>query len=624
MKRFTKRNPCPICGGYDELKRGRKKRCFGFFSDDDEYAHCTRQEYAGTLPCNSNSSTFAHHIVGKCGCGVQHGAKKAEQPTQRSSGIVARYGYKDAGGKLIFEVVRREPKKFYVRHPDGAGGWVNDLKGVERVLYHLPELLTADPAEAIWIAEGERDVDNLVKLGLVATTNPGGACKWRQEYSEALRGRFVGILPDNDPIGRDHADRVARSLDGIASCVRILNLPNLPDKGDVSDWLKAGGSVSQLRELLARTPEYRLTQEIFSAPTREQVRAETKLQFRTASELAGELPEEVEWMVRPWVAAGSMTSLSGKVKAAGKTTLILHVVGAVLDGADFLGEPTCKTSVVYLTEQPAPSFKEALKGAGLLHRDDLLILTFDKAIGSCWDEIMARTLAECKRLESRLLVVDTLPQFVRLPGDSENDAGAALRAFEPLQRALANGIAVIVITHERKAGGEVSTSGRGSTAFGGVPDILLTLSRCEGNGHPNLRVIGALSRFPATPTELVIELTPNGYISRGQRRDVATEQAKEKILAYLPDNPDEAVGIEDIAIATGVSRPTAQRVLNTPEVLRVGEGTKGHPYRYYQSARISAQTTSLTEQKEMLSANRGNTELTAVRKSEIDFEEGVL
>ena len=98
----------------------------------------------------------------------------------------------------------------------------------------------------VFICEGEKDVDRLRSVGLVATTNPGGAGKWRDDFSEALRGRQVCILPDNDEPGSKHAQQVARSLGKVGALVRILNLEKLPAKGDVSDWLDAGGAAEEL------------------------------------------------------------------------------------------------------------------------------------------------------------------------------------------------------------------------------------------------------------------------------------------------------------------------------------------------------------------------------------------
>src|SRR5262249_10330511 len=150
--------------------------------------------------------------------------------------------------------VRCAGKRFKQRRPDGRGGWLWKLNGVRRVLYRLPELLSGDESEMVWVAEGEKDVDRLVSLGLVATTNPSGAGKWRDEYSQLLCGRDVVIPEDNDEPGRKHAQQVAQSLNGVARTVRILTLPGLPAKGDVSDWLDAAGTKEELLRLAASAP----------------------------------------------------------------------------------------------------------------------------------------------------------------------------------------------------------------------------------------------------------------------------------------------------------------------------------------------------------------------------------
>jgi putative DNA primase/helicase len=127
---------------------------------------------------------------------------------------------------------------------------------VRRVLYRLPELLAADPAAVVFVPEGEKDVDAMRALGFVATCNVGGAGKWRTEYSESLAGRHTVILADNDEPGRKHAQHVAKSLAGKAKSIKILELPGLPDKGDVSDWLAAGGTRDKLFDLAAAASEW--------------------------------------------------------------------------------------------------------------------------------------------------------------------------------------------------------------------------------------------------------------------------------------------------------------------------------------------------------------------------------
>lgn len=180
--------------------------------------------------------------------------------TPRRGKIVATYDYRDEAGKLLFQVVRyatkspTDPKVFSQRRPspDGKGGWVDNVNGVRRVLYHLPELLANDQAQ-VFIVEGEKDADRLASLGLIATTNSGGAGKWLDGYADSLRGRNVVILPDNDAPGRRHAAKVRQSLQGVAASVKTLSLPGLPPKGDVSDWLDVQGQGREQLLLLVAT-----------------------------------------------------------------------------------------------------------------------------------------------------------------------------------------------------------------------------------------------------------------------------------------------------------------------------------------------------------------------------------
>jgi hypothetical protein len=136
-------------------------------------------------------------------------------------------------------------KKFIQQRFDvDSGRWVNGLGPVVPVLYHLPELLAADPSESVFVVEGERDADRLASEGLVATTSPMGAGKWREEYGRWIEGRTVYVIPDNDEPGEEHAKKVAETTGA-----KILRLPGLPNKGDVSDWLDSGRTAAELLEL---------------------------------------------------------------------------------------------------------------------------------------------------------------------------------------------------------------------------------------------------------------------------------------------------------------------------------------------------------------------------------------
>jgi hypothetical protein len=175
--------------------------------------------------------------------------KPRKPETERK--IIAAYDYLDEDGSFLFQVVRFDPKDFRQRRSDGHDGWIWSIGNAPRVLYRLPDLLEAIASDRpVFIAEGEKAVDALVQLGVTATCSPGGAGKWRDQFSEHLKGADVVILPDNDEPGELHAKSVRHSLGGNTDKVRVLRLPGLPEKGDPYDWIQAGGTVEKLWQLV--------------------------------------------------------------------------------------------------------------------------------------------------------------------------------------------------------------------------------------------------------------------------------------------------------------------------------------------------------------------------------------
>jgi 5S rRNA maturation endonuclease (ribonuclease M5) len=169
---------------------------------------------------------------------------------------VATYDYRDEKGELLFQVVRYEPKSFRQRRPKEGGGWVWSVKDLRQIPYRLPELLVADPKQTIVIVEGEKDVDTLRSIGVVATCNAGGAKKWTAAHAQFLLQRNVATIADNDKSGREHQSVVAESLSGIAKSIRVLELPNLSEKGDVTDWVNAGGTKEALNSIYTKAKEW--------------------------------------------------------------------------------------------------------------------------------------------------------------------------------------------------------------------------------------------------------------------------------------------------------------------------------------------------------------------------------
>lgn len=179
---------------------------------------------------------------------------------KRKLTLVANYDYRDALGTLVFQKQRfvdEDGKKTFVqrRVDPETGEWVRNLDGVDKILYNLPRVCSAREAgETIWVVEGEKDVDTLAELGIVATTMPGGAGKWLDIHTETLAGANIILVADNDDSGKKHAQEVAKKLTD-AGCLVEVKISRVKAKADVTDHLEAGMSLSDLED-------FDLTQEV--------------------------------------------------------------------------------------------------------------------------------------------------------------------------------------------------------------------------------------------------------------------------------------------------------------------------------------------------------------------------
>ena len=196
------------------------------------------------------------------GCSLTTAKKRIEKLANRGGGselrerrIVARYVYKDNDGDPLFEKVRFKPKSFAFRHLSETGEWNWGLGDVQRLLYHLPEVRASD---VVFVTEGEKDAESVTSLGFVATTNPGGAGKWLEEHSKALKGKKVIVLQDDDEPGRKHGRAVAESVTKYATEVRLL--PPFENAKDVTAWLENGGNKKRLLEIVKDTELFRASE----------------------------------------------------------------------------------------------------------------------------------------------------------------------------------------------------------------------------------------------------------------------------------------------------------------------------------------------------------------------------
>jgi hypothetical protein len=131
---------------------------------------------------------------------------------------------------------------------------------------------------------------------------------------------------------------------------------------------------------------------------------------------------------------------------------------------------------------------------------------------------------------------------------------------------------------------------------------VLSIRRPEGNSKKTLRTIHAVGRFDETPEELVIDLTPEGYVSLGTAANVAEAVAEQVITTAAPRTPEEAVTLDELIKDTDVSRSTANRVAKSlcarGALLTLGAGKKGNPFRYFLPEGFSFQTSNTGEKHE--------------------------
>jgi putative DNA primase/helicase len=237
--------------------------------------------------------------------------------------IVATYDYADSQGALLYQVVRYEPKDFRQRRPDGKGGWIWRMKDVPLLLYRRPQITGR---EAVLVVGGEKDADALWALGLPATTNSGGETKWGEVHTQQLTAAGVSrvvIIPDNDETGRKHADLVARSCTAAGITVRVLELPDVPAKGDVSDYLQSH-SREDLIGLLKAAPAW--------VPPANEPDSPTAAAGPVVVCMADVQPEAIAWVWPQRLARGKLTLLLGD-PGVGKSTLTLDLIARITQGS---------------------------------------------------------------------------------------------------------------------------------------------------------------------------------------------------------------------------------------------------------------------------------------------------
>lgn len=289
--------------------------------------------------------------------------------------------------------------------------------------------------------------------------------------------------------------------------------------------------------------------------------------FRVYDELLVDVPGEPNWLWQGLIAPESLTLLAGKPKV-GKSTVVYGLLGALADGRPFVGRTTRTTGALVLSEEPAVATGMKIHKFGgrsahhSIHRADL------RAFGSWADSIdAAAAYAHLKGLG--LIVVDTFAELAGIRGDEENDAGSILGAIDPLRKAADDGLAVLLVHHQRKSGGTHGDGIRGSGALAGAVDVLLELER--GGGGQSARVLKHQSRY-LPEGRFYIELNDAGYAAKGGSDTAARDLVEAALTARGAASPDELMATTDL------SRTKLDRYLGQLGAVVIrGTGKRGDP-----------------------------------------------
>jgi AAA domain len=329
-----------------------------------------------------------------------------------------------------------------------------------------------------------------------------------------------------------------------------------------------------------------------------------------ASDLLARPPEPLTWIWEPYLPVGSLALLAAYMKV-GKSTFAYALAVAVAQGRPFLGYPTKQGSVLILAvEEHARDVRLRLERFGLSQNDPLYV-----HVGRLSWADMAEIRKFVKDQPVSLLILDTLSRFWDIK--DENDNAEVTRRVSPfLDLAHETNVAVLLIHHERKSGGEDGRGIRGGSALFALVDQALLLDKRPG-GDPSHRVLKAVGRYADSPAELLFELEGNQYRSLGTKEHLDFEEKKIRVHRVLTDMPRTP---EAIAVDAELSVKTTNRVLEAlcaensgARAARQGKGVKGDPYLYCRPAMDSIPSQPLPIGKEsnfaeptMESPDKGN------------------
>ncbi len=472
------------------------------------------------LYCHAGCTTEA--ILKVLGLKIKDLFLEPKVTTQKSE-IVATYDYIDELGSLLFQAVRFAPKGFRQRQPDGKGDWIWNLKDVRLIPYHLPELLKQP---YVFIVEGEKDADNLGKIGLTATCNPMGAGKWHAEWSKFFEGKEVFILPDLDEPGRKHALDVGKKLFGHALRTKLIELPQEKGGKDVSDWLSRGGTKDDLLKLAKEAKEWLPPGTKPPKPV---------LKTITAEALEDKDFPELRWAV-PGLLTEGLTILAGRPKK-GKSWMGLGFAVAIASGGIALGKIKVeKGDVLYLAlednERRLKSRLSKINAEGSRFPAHLHLVTDFPPLQMGGMQVLIDWLDNHPK--THLVVIDTLGRILPTGKGNNNQFVDDYQFIGKLQKlAISRGFALLVIHHIRKQSADYALDRvAGTTGITGAADSVWVLDTGKGEASSILYVTGR----DIETQEIAMKFEDGIWSIIGTAQEVAMSEERRSVLSLLTEN----------------------------------------------------------------------------------------
>ncbi|RJR08361.1 hypothetical protein C4588_05825 [Candidatus Parcubacteria bacterium] len=338
------------------------------------------------------------------------------------------YVYTDESGNPLYCKVRKDGEKTFLQYTAVSPDYWQTGVNCKQTLYNLPGVVEAKKkGRYIFFCEGEKDVETLRKLGFYATTS-GSTSSWKPEFAEYFEGVVaVYILPDNDGPGKTFAGKVAEDIAKTKTPVKIINLPGLEEKQDITDWLDCGGTIEELKKLVKDTKWY-------------EKKEKTSLLDYVLK--PGDLNMPEKWLIDGILAPETITTIYSK-SGGGKSYFTLLT-------ACYLLESDKIDSIIYLDNDNS---KRALKNRQIEEIQEKFKNNFfyvpsfkiDKELF----EILDKELAD-KKFGKSLIIVDSIRNF--LNGKNPNDDRDSIAFMDTMKLWRSYGNTVILLHHTRKDG----------------------------------------------------------------------------------------------------------------------------------------------------------------------------